>query len=212
MKPKYIILILAVQPFLVSLSQSGDFRNNDWGDTPAEVEYYEGEVFPWIVSGPYSNNKRFTGGLFYRAMHLGIRGDVFFEFTPEEKLGMGFCLPFAPELSSFYYWEKELSRLYGEPENRDEILTDDEAVVFRYYGADARAVEEGVLKGYFALVRYWETEKTHIWLAAEMAEDKVMVYIKYHSKEYFDLYRDEEEKGKPGPRRGLPPWFDTENR
>lgn len=203
-------LIFIAALFLGSFSWGGDFRDNDWGDSPADVEYYEGDTDPVIESGPYSDNKRFASFLVYRTTYLGVQAVVFFQFTPEEKLGKGFCVPEDDGISGFYVWEEALSDLYGEPENRDEILTDDESVLTIYEPGDAQAVEEGVSKGYFALARYWDTKRTYIWLAAEVGEisgRSVFVCVSYHSKEYFDLYRSEEEKGKPPPRRGLPPWY-----
>jgi hypothetical protein len=208
--PFGVIFITAL--FLGSFSWGGDFLDNDWGDSPADVEYYEGDTDPVIESGPYSDNKRFTSILRYYTTHLSVQAVVFFLFTPEEKLGKGFCVPEDDGISGFYLWEKALSDLYGEPENRDEILTDDESVLEIYYSGDALAIEEAVSKGYFSLVRYWENKRTYIWLAAEVggiSGRSVFVCVSYHSKEYFDLYRREEEKGKPPPRRGLPPWYNN---
>ena len=205
-------LILVGALFLGSFSWGGDFRDNDWGDSPADVEYYEGDTDPVIESGPYSDNKRFTSFLVYRTTYLGVQTVVFFQFTPEEKLGLGFCVPEDDGISAFYVWEEALSDLYGEPENRDEILTDDESVLEIYSPGDIQGVAEGVSKGYFSLVRYWENKGTYIWLAAELGKisgRSVFVWVSYHSKEYFDLYRREEEKGKPPPRRGLPPWYNN---
>ena len=202
-------LILIEALFFASFSWGGDFRDNNWGDTPAEVMQYEGDTDPVIGSGLYSNYKSFTSFLVYHTTHLGVQACVFFQFTPEEKLGMGFCVPEDDEIRAFYVWEEALSDLYGEPENRDEILTDDESVLEIYNRGDVQAIGEAVSEGYFALVRYWETKRTYIWLAAEvtgMSGSRVFFCVSYYSKEYYDLYRDEEERRKPPPRRGLPPW------
>ena len=188
------------------LSWTADFRNNNWGDSPAEVMHYEGEVLPWMASGPYSNNKIFTEWFAYFKKHLGIESSVFFKFTPDEKLGTGFCIPVDVEVSSFYAWEDTLSHVYGEPENRDDVLTDVESILDVYSRGDAAAVEEGLLKGYFALVRYWETEKTLIWLVGEFYQDRLWVHVNYYSKEHFDFFREEKREG--GPRKGFRPWFD----
>jgi len=205
---KYVGLIGGVTVVFAAVSLGGDFRDNDWGAAPYEVVAVEGMGSICETRPPGWGMKTYISSINYSGYHLGIQAAYGFIFTPEEKLGIGLCFPRDADIYSFYHWEEALSASYGEPDNRDEILTDDESILRAYYQSDARAVEEGVLNGYFALIRYWGTEKTHIWLAAEIVRDKLMVYLKYHSKEHFDLYRDEEEKGKPGPRRGLPPWFD----
>jgi hypothetical protein len=193
----------------VSSSSGADFRNNDWGDSPAEVMHYEGEVLPWIGGGPYSNNKIFTEWFAYSKKYLGIESSVFFKFTPEEKLGVGFCVPVEGRIKPFYLWEAALSDLFGETENRDDLLTEDNVILAHYYYGDAAAVEEGILSGYFALVRHWETETTNIWLVAELYDGKLEVHVNYYSKEYFDFFR--EEKKRNGPHAGLRPWFDDDS-
>jgi hypothetical protein len=211
MVSKLIYFVAFTAALSASLAWSADFRNNNWGASPADVVFNEGEASPVIASGPYSNNESYTELLYYSTSYQGVPVLVFFIFTPEEKLAIGFCIEEDAQVSSFFLWEEALSRLYGEPEVHDEILTNDVSILDVYYQADPRAVEEGVLNGYFALVRYWETETTRIWLAAEITGNGLMVDITYHSREYFDLYRDEEEKGTPGPRSGLPPWYGTSN-
>jgi hypothetical protein len=192
----------------VSFSSGADFRNNDWGDTPAEVMQYEGEGFASMTSGSSSNYKMFTESLGYDAMHLGINSGVIFIFTPEEQLGMGCCGSYDTEVKPFYLWEEALSDLYGKPENRDDLLTDEDSILDVYYRGDAAAVEAGIINEYFALVRYWETKNTYIWLVAEFYRDRLWVHVNYYSNEYFEFFR--EEKTQNGPRKGLRPWFDND--
>jgi hypothetical protein len=202
--PPRLILIGAL--FLGSFSWGGDFRDNNWGDSPGDVEYYEGDTDPWIESGPYSDYKRFTSFFAYYKTHLGVHACVFFRFTPEEKLGMGFCVSDASELRSFYEWERALLDLYGEAENRDDLLTDDDSILDFFYRGGAAAVEEGILKGYFALIRYWETENSFIWLVAELSDEDLEVHVNYYAKGHFKYFRDEKKRGGAG--KGFRPWFD----
>ena len=196
---KYVGLIGGATVFFAGVSLGADFRENDWGDSPEAVLMKEGEGCIGHFRPSGWGDRDYTGSIGYgRGKHGG--------FTPEEKLGMGFCVAYKPGIKPFCHWEGVLSAFYGEPENRDDILTEDETFLNLYYRGAAAAVEEGLLKGYFALVRYWETEKTLIWLVAELKDDKLRVHIQYYSKEYFDFFRDE--KRESGPRTGFRPWFD----
>ena len=207
---KYVGVIVGATVFFAAVSLGGDFRENDWGDSPEAVLMKEGEGCIGHFRPSGWGDRDYTGSIGYgRGKHGGVDAVIGFFFTPQEKLGMGFCVAYKPGIKPFCRWEGVLSAFYGEPENRDDVLIDDEALLTRYYRGDAAAVEEGLLKGYFALIRYWESEKTLIWLVAELKDDKLRVHIQYYSKEYFDFFRDE--KRKAGPRKGYRPWFDNGN-
>jgi len=206
---KYVGLIGGATVFFAAVSLGGDFRDNDWGAAPYEVVAVEGMGSICETRPPGWGMKTYISSIYYFGYHLGVQGAYDFIFTPEEKLGIGLCVPDDSDVDSFYYWEEGLSRLYGEPENRDDVLTNDEELLARYYRGDAAAVEEGILNGYFALIRYWETEKTLIWLVAELYDDRLEVHINYYSKGYFDFFREEKTRG--GPRKGFRPWFDYGN-
>ena len=192
--------------FLTSVSWSADFRENDWGDSPENVISLEGEGSVGETRPPGWGHRTYVEILNYAKPYFDIRAVIYFRFTEEEKLGCTGCIARKNGLRPFWVWEEKLTALYGEPENRDDVLTDDESILDVYYRGDATAVEEGLLKGYFALVRYWEAGKTYIWLVAELYDDKLEVHMSYHSKEYFDFFRKEKARG--GPRRGFRPWFD----
>jgi hypothetical protein len=203
---KYVGVIVGATVFFAAVSLGGDFRDNDWGAAPYEVVAVEGMGSICETGPPGWGMKTYISSIYYFGGHLGVEGAYDFIFTPEEKLGMGLCFPYDANIDTFYHWEEVLSASYGEPENRDDVLIDDEVLLDRYYRGDAAAVEEGLLKGYFALVRYWETEKTYIWLVAELYDDKLEVHINYYSKEYFVFFR--KEMARRRPRKGFRPWFD----
>ena len=210
MVSKFLVFAGATAVLYASLSWSADFRENNWGDSPEAVQAIEGEGSIGHSSPPGGGAEGMylnTVG-YWDITHLGLPSLVAFYFTTEGKLGMVSCVPYKGDVGDvdyFYYWEEALSEMYGEPENRDDVLIDDQALLTRYYRGVAAAVEEGLLKGYFALVRYWETEKTLIWLVAEFYHDRLWVHVNYYSKEYFDFFR--EDKRVAGPRGGLRPWF-----
>ena len=196
--------------YLAAASWSGDFRGNDWGDSPEDVVSKEGEGSVGETRPPGWGQRTYVNVLSYTKQYSGIPSIIFFCFTKDEEFSSGGYIARNEGSASFWIWEAKLINTYGEPENRDEILTDDESILEIYYSGDALAIEEAVSKGYFSLVRYWENKGTYIWLAAEVGKisgRSVFVWVSYRSKEYFDLYRREEEKGKPPPRRGLPPWY-----
>ena len=206
MVSKFIVFALATGVFIASFSWSADFRKNNWGDSPDEVVAFEGMGSVIETRPPGWGLKTYISSRNYYALHLGVEAGYGFLFTPEEKLGLCFCFPCDDSITPFFVWEKSLSASYGEPENRDDLLTDDDVILARYYYGDANTVEEGILNGYFALVRHWETETTNIWLVAELYEGKLEVHVNYYSKEYFDFFHEEIKSGGPG--KGLRPWFD----
>ena len=202
------IAVLATVCF-VSFSWAADFRGNNWGDSPEAVQVKEGEGLICLTRPPGWGDKDYTKFIGYNpSNYLGVDGIVVFVFNHEVKLGKVLCFSLGHDIGSFYEWEKALSASYGEPENRDDLLTKDESILDVYYRGDAAAVEEGLLKVYFTLIRFWETGKTYIWLVAELYDDKLEVHINYYSKEYFDFFREEKTLG--GTRKGFRPWFDND--
>jgi hypothetical protein len=157
----FSVLALTVL-YSVSFSWGADFRCNDWGAAPYEVVAFEGMGTIWETRPPGWGRKTYVSSINYYGVHLGVEAGYGFLFTTEEKLGLCFCFPCVDGIDPFFVWEKTLSASYGEPANCDDVLTDDDVVLARYYYGDAAAVEEGILNGYFALVRYWETETTDI--------------------------------------------------
>jgi hypothetical protein len=207
MASKLIFSVGVTAAITASLVWSGDFRDNDWGDSPEAVQAKEGEGFVWRIRPPGWGNKDYTGAIGYNpANHLGDIAVVLFDFTTEEKLGMAMCFSHDRDILSFSHWEEALSKAYGEPDNRDDVLINDEDLLARYYRGDVAAVKAGILSGYFALVRYWETETTDIWLVAELHEGKLEVHIHYYSKEYFEFFCEEKKRGGSG--KGYRPYFD----
>jgi hypothetical protein len=204
---KYSAVIIVLAVFSAAGSLGGDFRDNDWGAAPYEVLAIEGTSTIGETRPPGWGRKTYVSCINYYGVHLGAKAAYGFIFTPEEKLGMGLCVPDDSDVGSFYSWEEEISRLYGEPDNRDELLIEDESILNVYYRGDAAAIEEGILNEYFALIRYWETEKTLIWLVAEFYDDKLWVHVNYYSREYFEFFR--EEKTGTGPHTGFRPWFEN---
>lgn len=207
MASKLIFFVGVAATLSTSVVWSADFRDNDWGASPEAVRAKEGEGTTGLLSPSGWGDKEYISVIGYdRVKHLGVDATVLFRFTPEEKLGNGFCVSRLNDISSFHHWEEAISASYGEPDNRDDILINDEDLLTRHYRGDAAAVEEGILKGYFALVRYWQNEKTYIWLVAELSDNALEVHIHYYSKEYFDFFREEKKQG--GGPNIFRPYFD----
>lgn len=206
---KLLNLAVTATALLVPLSWGTDFRDNDWGDPPEAVQAKEGKGYVCQMRRPQWGDEVYTGAIgYYPSNHLGVNGVVLFGFTRYEKLGKGSCFARDNDILSFGYWAEALSKSYGEPTNRDDVLTNNEELLARYYCGDAPAVEDGIRKGYFTLIRYWETQNTFIWLVAEFYEGNLEVHIDYYAKEYFDFFR--EEKTRDGPPKGFRPWFDND--
>jgi hypothetical protein len=173
---RYFLCIFAF--FLAQPARSADFRGNNWGDSPDEVIAVEGEPLSKLSNGAALE--------FRYDEHLGGKDiRVIYCFAPEGKLALAtYYDERVKDLCSFFTWVDEIAALYGEPEKKDSVGTEDAPTVDEFYAGGPDGLAEAVKQGELVLHYRWQTDNTIIDVMALGWGDLIDTSLGYASPNY----------------------------
>jgi hypothetical protein len=179
---KLVGFFITTALILTSVSLGGDFRGNNWGDSPEEVIAVEGEPLSKISNGAalvFRYEKRLSG------KKVRVR----YCFAPGGKLAIAtYYDERVRDLRGFLRWVDEIAASYGEPEKKDWVCTDDPRTVDEFSAGGPGGLAEAVKEGFFVLQYRWQTDTTIIDVMAIGRDSLVDTSLGYASsscvKEY----------------------------